>query len=184
MALPDQRPDAPPCFELKLRVTTRRSRTERLYSADPAHIHDAGFGDLAKRAGPEVVRILRAHRIRNGLIVEAGCGSGILAAHLADAGYEVFGFDQSAVMIRLARARRLHASVWRPSHVRSFQCAARRSPSARSSRTCRAGWAASSSASTPRSNQAGCSSSISSNPASDGSIRPGSSRATAGPSSH
>jgi SAM-dependent methyltransferase len=92
-------------LELTLRVTTRRSRTERLYSADLAHIHDAGFGDLAKRAGPEVVRILRAHRIRNGLIVEAGCGSGILAAHLVDAGYDVSGFDQSAAMIRLARAR-------------------------------------------------------------------------------
>jgi SAM-dependent methyltransferase len=86
-------------------VTTRRSRTERLYSADLAHIHDAGFGDFAKRAGPELVRILRAHRIRNGLIVEAGCGSGILAAHLVDAGYEVFAFDQSTAMIRLARAR-------------------------------------------------------------------------------
>ena len=42
---------------------------------------------------------------RNGLIVEAGCGSGILARDLTDAGYELFGFDQSAAMIRLARRR-------------------------------------------------------------------------------
>jgi SAM-dependent methyltransferase len=87
------------------RVKTRRSRTEKLYASDLAYIHDAGFGDLAKRVAPEVVRILRAHRIRNGLIIEAGCGSGIVAAHLVDAGYQVFGFDQSAAMIRLARMR-------------------------------------------------------------------------------
>jgi SAM-dependent methyltransferase len=76
-----------------------------LYSTDLAHIHDAGFGALADRAGPEIVRILRAHAIRCGLVVEAGCGSGILTAHLLEAGYEVFGFDQSAAMVRLARAR-------------------------------------------------------------------------------
>ena len=86
-------------------MTTRRSRTERLYSTDLAYIHDAGFGGFARRAAPEVVRILRAHGIRRGRIVDVGCGSGILARHLLDAGYDVYGFDQSAAMIRLARVR-------------------------------------------------------------------------------
>ena len=76
---------------------------QRLYATDLAYIHHAGFGDFARRAAPELIRILRAHGIRNGLIVEAGCGSGILARRLTDAGYDVFGFDQSAAMIRLAR---------------------------------------------------------------------------------
>ncbi len=82
-----------------------RARIARLYSIDLAHIHDSGWGDLSDRAAPAIIQLLRAHGIRGGLIVEAGCGSGILAAHLVDAGYQVFGFDQSAAMIRLARAR-------------------------------------------------------------------------------
>jgi SAM-dependent methyltransferase len=79
--------------------------TSRLYATDLAYIHNAGFGHFARRASPELIRILRAHGISNGLIVEAGCGSGILARALTAAGYELFGFDQSAAMIRLARRR-------------------------------------------------------------------------------
>ena len=45
---------------------------ERLYATDLAYIHHAGFGDFARRAAPELIRILRAHGIRNGFIVEAG----------------------------------------------------------------------------------------------------------------
>jgi SAM-dependent methyltransferase len=86
-------------------VHSRPARAARLYSADLAYIHDTGFAALANRAAPEIIRILRAHGIGNGLIVEVGCGSSILARHLVEAGYEVFGFDQSAAMIRLARAR-------------------------------------------------------------------------------
>jgi SAM-dependent methyltransferase len=86
-------------------VHSRPARAARLYSEDLAYIHDTGFTALANHAAPEIIRILRAHGIGNGLIVEVGCGSGILARHLVEAGYEVFGFDQSAAMIRLARAR-------------------------------------------------------------------------------
>ena len=75
-----------------------------MYAADLAYIHHAGFGDVARRAAPEIVAILRGHGIRSGRIVEAGCGSGIVARALTDAGYRVRGFDASPAMIRLARS--------------------------------------------------------------------------------
>jgi SAM-dependent methyltransferase len=74
-----------------------------LYSEDLAHVHDAGFGDLARRAAPEIVRLLRARGIRRGHLVEIGCGSGIAARQFLASGYQVTGIDVSAAMIRLAR---------------------------------------------------------------------------------
>jgi len=74
------------------------------YTPDLAYIHDAGFGDLARAAAGEVIRMLRARGIRDGLVVELGCGSGIGAAELVRAGYDVLGVDISPAMIRLARA--------------------------------------------------------------------------------
>src|SRR5207253_4438511 len=67
--------------------------------------HDAGFARFAHRAAPELIQILRRHAIRRGRIVDVGCGSGPLARHLVDAGYDVLGIDDSPAMIRLARAQ-------------------------------------------------------------------------------
>src|SRR5262252_2705413 len=76
-----------------------------MYATDLAYVHDAGFGDLARRAAPEIVRLLRARGTRRGHLVEVGCGSGISAQHFAASGYRVTGIDRSAAMIRLARQR-------------------------------------------------------------------------------
>jgi SAM-dependent methyltransferase len=43
--------------------------------------------------------------IRDGLVVDLGCGSGLLARELIDAGYSVFGIDISGAMVDLARRR-------------------------------------------------------------------------------
>jgi SAM-dependent methyltransferase len=75
------------------------------YSADLAYIHDVGFGAYARRAAPEIVRLLRSRGLRRGRVVEFGCGGGTLAQHLIAAGYEVIGIDISREMLRLARAR-------------------------------------------------------------------------------
>jgi SAM-dependent methyltransferase len=75
-----------------------------VYSADLAYVHDAAFGDVARRAAPEILRLLRDRGIRRGHIVEVGCGSGIAAACFAARGYTVTGTDVSPAMIRLARA--------------------------------------------------------------------------------
>src|SRR5437764_12214022 len=78
--------------------------TPLVYSTDLAYIHDAGFSDFAERAAPELVNILARHGIRRGLVVDVGCGSGVLANGLIEAGYDVVGVDASPAMIRLARA--------------------------------------------------------------------------------
>jgi SAM-dependent methyltransferase len=51
-----------------------------------------------------------------GVVVDLGCGSGIWARALTDAGYEVVGVDISSAMIELARQRVPEATF----HVRSF----------------------------------------------------------------
>jgi SAM-dependent methyltransferase len=73
------------------------------YGVDLARIHHQGHGELARSAGPAVVTHLRQAGIREGLVVDLGCGSGILARHLVDSGYAVLGVDPSAAMLRLAR---------------------------------------------------------------------------------
>jgi SAM-dependent methyltransferase len=73
------------------------------YGRDLARIHHEGFAALAGAAGPVIVRRLRAAGIRHGLVVDLGCGSGILAKYLLTRGYDVHGVDASADMIRIAR---------------------------------------------------------------------------------
>lgn len=75
------------------------------YGEDLAYIHDAGYGDFARQAAPGLLKILAESGTDHGLVVDLGCGSGIWAARLIDAGYEVLGIDQSAAMISLADKR-------------------------------------------------------------------------------
>ena len=90
-----------------------------MYSADLAYIHDAGFGDFARKAAPEIIRILRKHGIRSGRVVEVGSGSGILARCLVDAGFDVTGIDRSRDMIKLARAKAPEATFRQGSLTRT-----------------------------------------------------------------
>lgn len=73
------------------------------YRRDLAYVHDAGFSDYARNAAPGLLKILRKKGITSGLVLDLGCGSGRLAAALNQAGYRVFGVDQSASMIDIAR---------------------------------------------------------------------------------
>jgi SAM-dependent methyltransferase len=75
------------------------------YSDDLAYIHDAGYGDFARGAAPALLDALRAQGITSGLVVDLGCGSGIWAARLLDAGFDVLGIDISPGMIRLAKKK-------------------------------------------------------------------------------
>lgn len=90
--------------------------TSSFYGADQAAIHDARFGDLAVEAAATVVEHLRAAGRRDGTVVDLGCGSGILARRVSDAGFDVLGVDLSEDMLALAArnaptARFLHASL-------------------------------------------------------------------------
>jgi SAM-dependent methyltransferase len=89
----------------------RRPHAAAFYGADLAYVHDVGFTDFARRAAPALLRLLRAHRVR-GRVVDLGCGSGVWARALTDAGYEVLGIDVSAAMLRRAR-RNAPRARWR-----------------------------------------------------------------------
>jgi SAM-dependent methyltransferase len=72
------------------------------YRDDLAYIHDAGFGGMARAAGPVLVEALRRRGFSGGLVVDLGCGSGIVSGVVAEAGYDVLGIDLSPAMIALA----------------------------------------------------------------------------------
>ncbi|HEX2189164.1 MAG TPA: methyltransferase domain-containing protein [Longimicrobiaceae bacterium] len=77
---------------------------ETFYGEDLAHVHHAGFGGFATGAAPGLLAMLRSAGIPGGLVVDLGCGSGLWARALLDAGYSVLGVDRSPAMIRAARA--------------------------------------------------------------------------------
>ena len=69
------------------------------YKADLAYIHDVGFGDFARNSAPALLEMLRSNGVSKGLVVDLGCGSGLWARELSDAGYGVLGVDISPAMI-------------------------------------------------------------------------------------
>jgi len=77
----------------------------QVYRDDLAYIHDAGFGSFALHAAPVLLEALQNRRIERGLVIDLGCGSGILAQEIAAAGYDVLGIDISESMVAIARER-------------------------------------------------------------------------------
>jgi SAM-dependent methyltransferase len=75
------------------------------YDEDLAYIHDRGFTRMARNAAQTVLGLLKAQKIKGGLVVDLGCGSGVFAERLTRAGYDVLGVDLSDAMLNLARKR-------------------------------------------------------------------------------
>jgi SAM-dependent methyltransferase len=75
------------------------------YRNNLAYIHDVGFGSFAKNSAPGLLKLLQHSGIAAGLVVDLGCGSGVWASELSQAGYEVTGIDISRAMIAMARKR-------------------------------------------------------------------------------
>jgi len=73
------------------------------YGPDLARIHHEGFAGRQRLPVRAIVSWLRAAGIHNGLVIDLGCGSGILARHRLAHGHQVLGIDASAAMLRLAR---------------------------------------------------------------------------------
>jgi SAM-dependent methyltransferase len=92
--------------------------TAAAYGQDLAYVHDAGFGGFATGLAPGILRLLRRAGIVGGLVIDLGCGSGIWARALADAGYDALGVDISAAMLALARRRAPAARFVRASLLR------------------------------------------------------------------
>ena len=76
---------------------------EPYYRPDLALIHHLGFGFHADDCAPGVLRLLEPVRQRDGLVVELGCGSGLLTRYLLDAGHRVIATDASPAMLDVAR---------------------------------------------------------------------------------
>ncbi|MGB3533820.1 MAG: class I SAM-dependent methyltransferase [Microcoleaceae cyanobacterium] len=75
------------------------------YQEDLAYIHDVGFSDHAIKATAGIIDILNQNNIKDGLIVDLGCGSGLSAQAFIHANYQVLGIDISESMIAIARQR-------------------------------------------------------------------------------
>ncbi|PLZ05962.1 class I SAM-dependent methyltransferase [Fischerella thermalis WC542] len=58
---------------------------------DLGYIHDVGFGAFSSESAPGLLEILHQKGINKGLVVDLGCGSGIWAKALTQAGYDVLG---------------------------------------------------------------------------------------------
>jgi SAM-dependent methyltransferase len=64
-------------------------------------VHHLGFGFHADACAPGMLALLEP--VRGGLVVELGCGSGLLTRHLLEAGHRVVATDASPAMVALAR---------------------------------------------------------------------------------
>jgi SAM-dependent methyltransferase len=71
------------------------------YDEDLAYTHEQGYSGVAEDAAAFVLGLLRP----GSTVVELGCGPGVTARRLLDAGHDVVGIDQSAALIALARRR-------------------------------------------------------------------------------
>jgi SAM-dependent methyltransferase len=73
------------------------------YRRDLALVHHRGFASHSAACAPGILELLTSVRQRDGLVVEIGCGSGLLTKDLIRAGHRVVGTDASPAMLALAR---------------------------------------------------------------------------------
>jgi SAM-dependent methyltransferase len=72
-------------------------------------VHHLGFGFHADACAPGILALLEP--ARGGLVLELGCGSGLLTRYLVEAGHRVLASDASPAMLALARKTAPRAEV-------------------------------------------------------------------------
>jgi len=76
--------------------------SEPYFQGDLARIQHLGFAFHADACAPGILELLADVRERRGLVLEIGCGTGLLTRHLTDAGHRVVATDASPAMLDLA----------------------------------------------------------------------------------
>ena len=76
---------------------------EPYYRPDLALVHHLGFGFHADACAPGLLALLEPVRAAGGVVLELGCGSGLLTRYLVDAGHRVIATDASPAMLELTR---------------------------------------------------------------------------------
>lgn len=77
--------------------------SDALYRRNLAVVHHKGFGFHAAACAPGILDILAPVRARQGLVLELGCGTGLLTKELLAAGHQVIATDASPGMLEVAR---------------------------------------------------------------------------------
>jgi SAM-dependent methyltransferase len=73
------------------------------YRHDLAVVHHRGFAFHAALCAPGILDLLAPVRARRGLVLELGCGTGLLTKELVAAGHRVVATDASPAMLDIAR---------------------------------------------------------------------------------
>jgi SAM-dependent methyltransferase len=83
------------------------------YRRDLARVHHLGYGFHADLCAPSLLALLEPIRARGGLVLELGCGSGLLTRYLLDAGHRVVATDASPAVLELAAVYAAEADLRR-----------------------------------------------------------------------
>jgi SAM-dependent methyltransferase len=77
--------------------------SEAVYRHDLAVVHHRGFGFHAAACAPGILELLAPVHARRGLVLELGCGTGLLTKELVAAGHRLIATDASPAMLDVAR---------------------------------------------------------------------------------
>lgn len=91
-----------------------KSNNPTYYNTDLAFVHDRGHGQFDQNAAQAICKLIKGS-LKNTLIVDLGCGSGILEKELANKELNIIGVDYSPWMIKLAKQNAPGASFLRTS---------------------------------------------------------------------
>ena len=94
-------------------MTDTPASEDPYYRSALARIHHEGFGFHGDSVAPGILALLAPVRASGGLVVELGCGSGLLTRHLLAAGHRVLATDASPAMLEIARETAPGAEVRR-----------------------------------------------------------------------
>jgi SAM-dependent methyltransferase len=83
------------------------------FRPDLARVHEDAFGFHADNCVSGILDLLAPVRDRGGLVLEIGCGTGLLTRHLVGAGHRVVATDASEAMLAIARTAAPDADVRR-----------------------------------------------------------------------